>query len=65
MICVVKSSSYTLSNTGHRANIEITLEVVTYNRLKTVENHKTVSPKKWSRSETGGGRLLEVPTIRL
>ena len=41
------------------------LEVVAYKRLKTVENHKTVSPKEWSRSQVGGGRLLEVPTVRL
>ena len=25
----------------------------------------TVAPKKWLRSLTGGGRLLEVPTVRL
>ena len=25
----------------------------------------TVKPKNWSRSFTGGGRLLEVPTVRL
>ena len=36
------------------------LEVVAYKRLKTIENHKTISPN------TGGaGRLLEVPTVRL
>ena len=25
----------------------------------------TVAPKKWSQSLTEGGRLLEVPTVRL
>ena len=42
------------------------LEVVAYKRLKTIENDKTISPPKRSRSHTGGaGRLLEVPTVRL
>ena len=35
-------------------------QVVAYKRLAL-----TVRPKKWSRSLTGGGRLLEVPTVRL
>ena len=38
------------------------------NRLQEVINNGkllTVRPKKWSRSLTGGGRLLEVPTVRL
>ena len=39
--------------------------VAAYKRLKTIENHKTVSPENWSRLQTGGGRLLEVPTVRL
>ena len=30
-----------------------------------VKNYRNVTPKKWSRSLTGGGRLLEVPTVRL
>ena len=30
-----------------------------------MENHLTFSPKKWLRLLTGGGRLLEVPTVRL
>ena len=34
-------------------------------RLKNNENSLTVRPKRWSRSLTGGGRLLEVPTVRL
>ena len=36
--------------------------------LQEVENDGkslTVRPKKWSRSPTGGGRLLEVPTVML
>ena len=42
-------------------------QVVAYNRLKTIENHSTFRPKKWSRSLTGDGRLqeLEVATVRL
>ena len=39
--------------------------VAAYKRLKTIGNHKTVSPETWSRSQTGGGRLLEVPAVRL
>ena len=37
-------------------------------RLKEVKNNwksLNVRPKKWSRSLKGGGRLLEVPTVRL
>ena len=30
-----------------------------------VKNYRNVTPKKWSRSLTRGGRLLEVPTVRL
>ena len=30
-----------------------------------VKNYKNVTPKKWSRSLTGGGLLLEVLTARL
>ena len=40
-------------------------QVVAYKRLKTIENQKTFRPKKLSRSLTGGGRLLDVPTVRL
>ena len=36
-----------------------------YKRLKTIENHETFRPTKWSRSLTGGGHLPEVPTVRL
>ena len=39
--------------------------VAAYKRLKTIENHKTVSPETRSRSQTGGGRSLEVPAVRL
>ena len=35
-------------------------QVVAYKRLAL-----TVRPKKWSRPLTGGGRLLEVPAVRL
>ena len=40
-------------------------QVVAYKSLKTMQNHLTFSPKKWLWSLTGGGRLLEVPTVRL
>ena len=40
-------------------------QVVAYKSLKTMENHETFSSKKWSQSLTGGGLLLEVPTVRL
>ena len=40
-------------------------QVVGYKRLKTIENQKTFRPKKLSRSLTGGGRLLDVPTVRI
>ena len=36
-------------------------QVVTLNSGKSL----TVRPKKWSRSLTGGGHLVEVPTLRL
>ena len=37
-------------------------------RLQEVQNNgklSTVRLKKWSQSLTGGGHLLEVPTVRL
>ena len=37
-------------------------------RLQEVKNNRkssTIRPQKWWRSLTGGGRLLEVPTVRL
>ena len=37
-------------------------------RIQEVKNNGkslTVRPKKWSRPRTGGGRLLEVPTVRI
>ena len=41
-------------------------QVVAYKSLKTMEiKCLTVSPQKWSRSPTGGSRLLEVPTVKL
>ena len=40
-------------------------QVVAYKTLKTIENQKTFRPKELSRSLTGGGRLLEVPTVVL
>ena len=39
--------------------------VVAYNRLKTMENHIPSGPKKWLPSLTGGGCLLDAPTVRL
>lgn len=33
-------------------------QVVTYKSLKTMENHSTFRPKKWSWSLTGGGKVL-------
>ena len=38
--------------------------MVAYKR-KQLENHQTFRPKTWSQSLTGGGRLLEVPNVRL
>ena len=35
-------------------------QMVAYKRLKTMENLYPSGRKKWSRSLTGGGRLLEV-----
>ena len=40
-------------------------EVVAYKKLKTRKNLLTIRTKKLSRSLTGGGRLLKVPTVRL
>ena len=40
-------------------------KVVAYKEVKDNGKSLTVMPKKWSRSLTGGGRLLEVPTVRL
>ena len=40
-------------------------QMVAYKRLKTMENLYPSGRKKWSRSLTGGGRLLEVLTVRL
>ena len=40
-------------------------ELVAYKRLKNNEKSLTVRPNKWSQSLMGGGRLLEVPTVRL
>ena len=40
-------------------------KVVAYKSLKTMKNQLTFRPKKWLRSLTAGGRLLEAPTIRL
>ena len=40
----------------------------TFAQLREVQNNGkslTVRPKKWSQLLTGGGRLLEVPTVRL
>ena len=44
----------------HRKNREQRMrQLVAYGK------HLTVRPKKWSRSLTEGGRLLEVPTVKL
>ena len=40
-------------------------QVVAYKILKNNGKLLTVRPKKWSRLLTGGGHLLEVPTVRL
>ena len=40
-------------------------QMVAYKRLKTMENLYPSGRKKWPRSLTGGGRLLEVSTVRL
>ena len=40
-------------------------QVVAYKRLKKDGKSLTVRPKKWSRSLTGDGRLLDVSTVRL
>ena len=39
-------------------------QVVSYKRIERGKS-LTLRPKKWSRSLTGGGQLLEVPTVRL
>ena len=54
----LSQNSCILSHSVHTAKIEI---------RECVNNGKslTVRPKKWSRSLTAGGRLLEVPTIRI
>ena len=41
------------------------LQVVALQEVKNHAESLTVSPKRWSRSLTGRGRLLEVPTVRL
>ena len=60
-----ESSSYILSSIVHTANIVIR-ECVSGCLQEVRNNGKSlaVGPKKWSRSLTGGGRLLEAPTVR-
>ena len=43
------------------------LQVVALQEVKNHAESLTLSPKRWSRSRslTGRGRLLEVPTVRL
>ena len=68
-ICVVPfchlSSSYMLNNKANIARDQRMRQVVAYKRLEKNGKSLTVRPKKWSRSLTGDGRLLEVPTVRL
>jgi len=57
-----------LSRLKFSANIEIRecfKWSLSRKRLKTMENHKIFRPKRWSRSLSGGGRLLEVSIVRL
>ena len=63
--CCHESSSYILSSIVHTANMVIR-ECVSGCLQEVRNNGKslTVGPKKWSRSLTGGGRLLEAPTVR-
>ena len=54
-----------LNNKANIARDQRMRQVVAYKRLEKNGKLLTVRPKKWSRSLTGGGRLLEVPTVRL
>ena len=72
MPCVVPfcyvSSSYIQRSTvtGHSDHKDRGMcQVIAYKRLKIIENHQTFRPKKWLRLPTGGGHLLEIPTVRL
>ena len=61
-----RSFLYILSSIMHTAKIEIS-EGIKWSLTIVKNNGKwlTIKPKKWSQSLTGGGHLLEVPTVRL
>ena len=64
--CLLKFFVYSRQQSAHSEQRDQRMrQVVGYKRLKTIENQKTFRPKKLSRSLTGGGRLLDVPTVRL
>ena len=54
-----------LSGIVHAASIEFKPCIKWLREVKKIKNYKAVSPKKLSRSLTGGGRLREVPTVQL
>ena len=62
----LKFSIYSKYHSAHSIHRDQRMcQVVTYRRLKAMENHYTFRPKKWSQSLTGGFLLLEAPAVRL